>query len=228
MTTIGVSATSTPPITTDGTSSGTAASSPTSDATGSSSPPADSGSGGPDPLAIGLGVGIGLGGLGLIIAGVFFFLWRRRGLKAKAAAAAAAGDGDGEEGNAAALAGAEKAGLSPGPDSVVTGSSELPTTLSSKVAEAPPDAMVAEAPAGDQTVGRVEAPPNELRHEIATAEGIQGRHELMGSDVPDHGVVSPITQLSPGGTHNSPITVSPVSPTGGAIARKPVGPGGSQ
>jgi hypothetical protein len=169
-------------------------------------------------------VGIGLGGLGLIIAGVFFFLWRRRGRKAAAAAAAAA-DGDAEEGGA--VAGAEKAGLgSPGPDSVVTGSSELPTTLSSKIAEAPQDAMVVEAPEGDATVGRFEAPPNELRHEIATAEGIQGRHELMGSDVPitsptDAGV-SPVTQLSPGDTHSSPVgTVSPVSPS--VISRKPVG-----
>lgn len=221
MTTIGVAAsTATPPIT-SGATTGTAA----ADATGSSTSSPDSGGGGSDALAIGLGVGIGLGALGLIIAGVFFFLWRRRGRKAREAAAAAAA-ADTEEGAGGAVVGAEKAGMaSPGPDSVVTGSSELPNTMSSKVVEASPDAMVVEALTGDPTIGRVEAPPNELRYEIATAEGIQGRHELMGSDVPlsstDAGV-SPVTQLSPGGTYGSPAgTVSPVSP--GVISRKPVG-----
>ncbi|KAM0280637.1 hypothetical protein ACHAQH_003944 [Verticillium albo-atrum] len=136
------------------------------------------GNGDSNALEIGLGVGIGVGGLGIVAALLFFFLWRRRVRKAKAAneleaneAAAAASsptDADGEKGTL----------NSASPWSPVSGSSELPATVSRDVQEAVADSAVFEAPVGDDTVGRAEAPEDERRFEAPVHEGTHGRHEL--------------------------------------------------
>ncbi|KAM0333509.1 hypothetical protein ACHAQA_002172 [Verticillium albo-atrum] len=189
MTTIGVS-----PTTSTSDTSATASGSGTPSSRTSSSPPdaatsaiesgsGDSGNGGggggggSNALEIGLGVGIGIGVLGLLAALLFFFLWRRRVRKAKAAAeleaneaaaASSALDADGEKGTLS----------SAGPWSAVSGSSELPTTMSRDIQEAGADSAVFEAPVGDHTAGRAEAPEDERRFEAPVYEGTQGRHEL--------------------------------------------------
>ncbi|KAH6706179.1 hypothetical protein EV126DRAFT_398444 [Verticillium dahliae] len=190
VTTIGVSPTSTSDS--SSATSGGASQTSTSPADAATSA-AESGSGGDgggggggsggggdsNALEIGLGVGIGVGGLGVLAALIFFFLWRRRVRKTKAAAdaleaneaAAAASsptDADGEKGTPS----------SAGPWSPVSGSSELPTTVSRDVQEAGADSAVFEAPVGHTTAGRAEAPEDPRRFEAPVFQGTQGRHEL--------------------------------------------------
>ncbi|KAF3350154.1 hypothetical protein VdG2_01969 [Verticillium dahliae VDG2] len=91
-------------------------------------------------------------------------------LEANEAAAAASSptDADGEKGTPS----------SAGPWSPVSGSSELPTTVSRDVQEAGADSAVFEAPVGHTTAGRAEAPEDPRRFEAPVFQGTQGRHEL--------------------------------------------------
>ncbi|KAL2758539.1 hypothetical protein ACRALDRAFT_2026072 [Sodiomyces alcalophilus JCM 7366] len=169
--------------------SGTETSTSATGTTGASNEPSaesgdgdQEGDGGPSTaLQVGLGVGIGVGGLGILLALVFFLLWRRKSRKAKEAAEKTK-EGEDSEKKAPALGPDGSAAWGPSPLS--PHGSELPaTTMSRNLHEASPDAMLHEAPGGDTTLGRVEAPSNERRHEMAAMEGIQGLHELPGDNV---------------------------------------------
>lgn len=110
-----------------------------------------------NPPAIGLGVGIGVGVISLILLAVYFFRRRR---KRREAASDAAVD--------------------------ASGTADMPTSTLEVVPHVkaePTAAHIAEMPNNSNpTRGRAEAPSDPARFEMATDEGIQGRHELRGDE----------------------------------------------